>query len=229
MRTRAKDKLHRRAPRLNHLLVLKLVAASARCTQAEIARRLQLSVAMVNNYMKELCAAGLLEYRRKSARVVSYHLTAAGDVELQRMSHEWIHEMVRLFAQAKETLRDAILAHAPGKLQRVVLFGSGDLAELVFHALESNEVRVIGVCDSDPERIGLDWCGREVLNPSQIRYMAPDAVIIVDPQHAAEVAHSLRHLVERGTRLIRLDAGHEPAAPTHAPAEGLLTGTGEPL
>ena len=40
----------------------------------------------------------------------------------------------------------------------------------------------------NPERIGRDWCGREVLNPSQIRYMAPDAVIIVDPERADEVA-----------------------------------------
>ena len=46
--------LYLQSPKLNQLNILKQVAADAHITQAELAACCSLSVAMVNNYMKEL-------------------------------------------------------------------------------------------------------------------------------------------------------------------------------
>jgi len=207
MRNKVFDALFIRAPRLNQFNILNQLATNPRLTQAELARRCNLSVAMVNNYMKELCSTGLLEYHRRSSKSISYHLTPSGKELLEAIQGELIEEMVGLFADAKERIRDRILGSAPGKMQRVILFGSGPLAELTFHALELANVTVMGICDDDPALIGRDWCGRQVINPSQIRYMAPDAVVIAYHKRSEEICSSLTPLCERGIRLIRLD-GH---------------------
>lgn len=210
MRTKTPDTFFIRAPRLNQLNILQQLASDSHLTQAELGRLCNLSVAMVNNYMKELCALGLLEYHRKSSKSVSYHLTSSGESYIDSHRQELIQEMVELFADAKARIRELVIGPCSGGLRRVVLFGSGHLAELTFHALDSAGFSVIGVCADDPVLLGREWCGREVMNPTQIRYMAPDAVIIADLGRTDEICRGLSYLTERGIRLIRLDGATAP-------------------
>lgn len=198
------EMLHIASPRLNELKLLSCIAANPHVTQAELSRRCGLSVAMVNNYMKVLSDSGLLEYHRRSSKSVSYHLTPAGTVQMGAIGQELLEEMVKLFGKAKERVLSLMLSQL-GSARRVVLYGTGDLAVIVFHALESREIRVVGVCEDDPAKIGLDWCGREISNPAQIRYLAPDAVVLCDRERTEEVYRSLRYLQDRGIGLIRLD------------------------
>ncbi len=207
MRTKGSNTLFIAAPKLNQLNLLKELAADPHLKQAELARRCDLSVSMVNNYMKELCALGWLEYHRKTTKTVSYHITPAGEGQLRSVQHELIHEMVDLFARAKERIVALVLERTREKPRRVVLCGSGDLAEITFHALESAGIAVVGVCNDDPAKLGSDWLGREMLNPLQIRFMDPNAVILAlegDPTPGG-MESTLRYLEERGIDLVRLD------------------------
>ena len=207
MQTKTPEPLYFPAPRLNQFYILSEVAANPHVTQAELARSCGLSVAMVNNYMKDLSGTGLLEYRRKSSKSVSYHVTAAGEEYIAAIEHELVHELTGLFGQAKERVRNLIACQAGGELRRIVLYGTGPLAEVVFHALESDEVNIVGVCDDDPAAIGRDWCGMEVLHPSRIRMLMPDHVLVttsgLDGVHG-----SLRVLQDQGIPVLRLDGHH---------------------
>ncbi len=205
MRTKSPDTFFICAPKLNQLNILQQLAADSHLTQADLARRCNLSVAMVNNYIKELSTLGLLQYQRVTSKSVSYPLTSFGETRLEKMRQEIIVEMVELFADLESRLLDLILGQASGTVNRVVLFGSGRLAELVLHALESASVKVIGVCADDPLLVGSEWCGRHVQNPSQINYMAPDAVVIAETARTEEICHGLKYLADRGVKLIRLD------------------------
>jgi predicted transcriptional regulator len=206
MRNKTQDKLHIASPRLNEMNLLHCMASDPDITQAGLAKRCGLSVAMVNNYMKDLCTAGLLIYHRKSSKNISYHLTAAGLTRVEAIGQELLQEMLEFFAMAKDRIRSLVLSQLPPGPLRVVLYGLDDLAVIAFHALDSSEIRMVGVCDDDPERIGREWCGREVSNPSQIRYMAPDAVVICNRMRTEEIYRGLRYLQDRGIRLVRLDA-----------------------
>ena len=205
MQTKDSQGLYLQSPKLNQLNILREVGANAHVTQAELASRCSLSVAMVNNYMKDLCNSDLIEYNRKSVKSVTYHLTPSGIQCLETLQSEQIGEMVRMFAYAKERIIKRIMEMAGSALQRVVLYGSGNLAQLAFHALELSGIRVLGVCDDDPSVLGRDFCGREVVNPSQIRFMAPDAVIITDSLKTDEILRNLHSFSDRGIELIYLD------------------------
>jgi predicted transcriptional regulator len=205
MQIKELQSLYLQSPKLNQLNILREVANNAHITQAELASHCSLSVAMVNNYMKELCAGNMLEYHRKSTKSVTYHLTPFGARHLENLQLELINEMVDMFVAAKEQIRERIVSQAHTDLQRVVLYGSGHLAQLAFHALELAGVSILGVCDDNPETIGSDFCGREVLSPTQIRFISPDAVIIADSLRAQEICQSLSCLSDRGITLIRLD------------------------
>jgi len=197
--------LYLQSPKLNHLNILREVANNAHITQAELAGHCSLSVAMVNNYMKELCAGSMLEYHRKTTKSVTYHLTPFGARYLESLQLELIKEMVDMFVAAKEHIRARIVSQAQTTLQRVVLYGSGHLAQLAFHALELAGASILGVCDDNPAIIGSEFCGREVLSPTQIRFIAPDAVVVADALRTQEICQNLSSLSDKGITLIRLD------------------------
>jgi predicted transcriptional regulator len=205
MHVKGLQSLFLQSPKLNQLNILKEIAADSHITQAELATRCSLSVAMVNNYMKELCASGLMEYHRKSTKSVTYHLTPSGTQNLQALQSDLINEMVAMFVAAKEQIRTRIMRQAQAGIERVVLFGSGHLAQLVFHALEVTGLNILGICDDNIEVIGSEFCGREILSASQIRFLAPDAVIVADSVRTEEICSSLISLSERGVVVIRLD------------------------
>lgn len=208
MQTKDLQSLYLQSPKLNQLNILREITANSRITQAELAKRCSLSVAMVNNYMKDLCGSGWLEYHRRTIKSVTYHLTASGTEHLQSLQAELTDEMVTMFVAAKEQIRIQIVNQARGALQRVILFGSGPLAQLAFHALELAGATIVGICDDNIETIGSDFCGREILSSSQIRFLAPDTVVVANSQRTEEICRNLSHLTSRGINLIRLD-GHE--------------------
>jgi DNA-binding MarR family transcriptional regulator len=205
MRAKTSNNLYIPAPKLNQLRILNEIATDQEITQAELARRCALSVAMVNNYMKELCDLGLLEYRRKNSKTVSYFVTEAGKSAAGIIQKELLNELVTLISQAKDQVQKIIKSQAHRELHRVILYGTGILAEIAFHALESAKIHVIGVCGDDPSEVGQEWCGRQKISASQIRYLAPDAVIIALLLRSDDAYLSLTQLCQYGIDLIRLD------------------------
>jgi len=183
------------------------VAADAHITQAELANRCSLSVAMVNNYMKAFCNEGFIEYKRKSVKQVSYHLTPSGTLQMEMLQTELIDEMVGMYINAKEQILTRIVNQSDSALQQAFVYGSGHLAQLAFHALEMSDIRVLGICDDDPKMIGRDLCGREVVYPSQIKFTGSGAVIIADTLKTEEILRNLNFLSNQGIKLIRLDKG----------------------
>jgi predicted transcriptional regulator len=206
--------LYLQSPQLNQLNILREVAANARITQAELARQCSLSVAMVNNYMKELCSSGYLEYHRRTIKSITYHLTPEGKQHLETLQGKLVKEMVGMFIAAKEQIRERIASQTRSSLQRVVLFGHGHLAQLAFHALELAGTNIMGICDDNQEVQGHDFCGREVISPSQIRFMAPDAVVVADALRAEEICQSLEFIIGQGIEIIRLDFPEQHPAKT---------------
>ena len=233
MRTKEISALYLPAPRLNQLNILKEIGSDSDITQAELARRCSLSVAMVNNYMKELCAKGFLEYHRKSSKSISYHLTVTGKQSADIMQQSLLEEHTRLFKDAMAQIRDAILRFCSRDIERIALYGCGDLAELALLALESAKLKVIGVFDDHPARIGSEWCGLLILDASQLRFMEPDAVVIAKCERTEEPASDLSVLCGGNARIINLNmcssymgSGNESSAIQNSLPNGMcLQGT----
>ena len=123
--------LYLQSPKLNQLNLLREVSGNARITQAELANRCSLSVAMVNNYMKDLCNNDFLEYNRKSIKSVTYHLTSSGEQYLESLQTELIGELVQMFANAKEQIRESIMGKAKSSPESADALAAQVAADLV--------------------------------------------------------------------------------------------------
>lgn len=209
MRNKEVDTLYIASPRLNQLNIAKELAADPYLTQSELARRCRLSVSMVNNYLKELCSIGWLEYHRRSSKDISYHLTAQGLQELDDVQHELIHEMVDLFATAKDRIMAAILRGTGRKPRCVAVCGGGNLAQLACDALQSS--------------------GIEVVLPFHDAGITPDVLVMAleFPWALNDVQRVLDYADEHGIEIVRLN-GHVTHAPREAAAEHSEAVVGQP-
>ncbi len=226
MRAKEQDSFFIRAPRMNKYQILKELGADSRLTQAELARRCGLSVAMVNNYIKELAALGFLEYRRRNSKSVTYHLTGSGEQKVESLETGLIHEMADRLDEAKQRVADALLTQVQGRFRKVVLAGTGALGKLVFHALESAGISVIGVCDAEGPRQGRTWCGRKVYEPSEVARAGPDAVVIADAGLPKKILSILQNLPAAGIAVVDLGARPMKAVFPDSPDESCPHGPG---
>ena len=204
MSPKVPDTFYIAAPKLNEYNILSLVSGSSRVTQAELARRCNLSVAMVNNYMKSLCSRGLLEYHRRTSKSVTYHLTALGRDWLAATELELVSEAVELFDQIKDRIRETIRRQAPGAFRRVVIYGTGTLAELTFHALLPLHPEMLSFCDDEAVQSARELCGQPVLVYGQIEEVKPDVVVITGGVRAGDTNGTWTFLADQGIRVVRL-------------------------
>jgi hypothetical protein len=119
-------------------------------------------------------------------------MTPGGLQHLDEVQHELIHEMVDLFAVAKENILAAILKDAGPKPRRVAVCGSGHLAQLVRDTLQSSGIDVSAGYEDDA-----------------VMQDVPDALVVAleFPWALDNLEHLLEHAGQRGIRIVRLN-GH---------------------
>jgi DNA-binding MarR family transcriptional regulator len=192
------------SPKMNQHELLKHISGNPHITQAELARRCGLSVAMVNNYMKELEQAGMLEFERRSMKDVSYYLTADGQMQYEVVEKELICHLASEYDRIKHRVCDYIISQSKGALHRVVLLGHGSMTGLVQHALESAHIEVLGCCQNGETHPTEKSHGMWAIEPYELDFLAPDAIIVVDPPNESKILNTLPQMLASNTEIITL-------------------------
>lgn len=158
-------------------------------SQRLLASELGIALGLVNAYLKRCIKKGLVKVRSAPARRYAYYLTPQGFAEKSRLTVDYLSYSLSFFRQAKTDCSDLFKAASARGVERVLLVGQTDLAEIASLCAMEHGVTIAGVVQNDaakPEFIGLpvfeDFDG--VSN-------AFDAVLITDvltPQRTYEAA-----------------------------------------
>ena len=99
-------------------------------SQRHLASELGIALGLANAYLKRCMKKGLVKVRHAPARRYAYYLTPQGFAEKSRLTVEYLSYSFGFFRQAKTDCSDLFrLAKARG-VQRVLLVGQSDLAEI---------------------------------------------------------------------------------------------------
>lgn len=188
------------------LTILLTLNHSPRISQHKIAQETKLSSAMVNSYIRELVANGLIKISNRNNRDCNYQLTIAGKKELTRLLMEYSAEIVQFYAQTKNELsaRVAMLLNG-GEETRIVLYGASETCELVLRAMENfPQATVAGIVDSLPEKHNTLFHGFTIRKPKDIAALKPDWVLITSYAKQDEIYKATKHLEKKGILIHRL-------------------------
>lgn len=158
-------------------------------SQRLLASELGIALGLVNAYLKRCIKKGLVKVRTAPARRYAYYLTPQGFAEKSRLTVDYLSYSLSFFRQAKTDCVDLFKAATARGVEKILLVGQTDLAEIASLCAIEHGVTIAGVVQkgaAKPEFIGLP-----VFEDFDAVSNAFDAVLITDvltPQRTYEAA-----------------------------------------
>ncbi len=116
-------------------------------SQRDLARKLNISLGLVNSFIKRLARKGYLKITTIPRNRVKYILTPKGFAEKSRLTYEFIQYSFRFYKEALRKFEDLLNGFKKRGVKKVIFYGANDLAEIAFISLKSTDIALIGVVD----------------------------------------------------------------------------------
>lgn len=129
--------------------VLTAVDSNAAVTQRALAHDLGIALGLANTYIKRCVKKGLIKISDAPAKRYAYYLTPQGFAEKTRLTAEFLTQSFRLFRIARQQFGELLSAGSARGQDRVVVVGSGDLADIIVMCAGETKVNVVNVVDAN--------------------------------------------------------------------------------
>ncbi len=120
-------------------------------SQRELSSRLNLSLGLVNTFIKRLVNKGYFKVKTMPRNRVKYFLTPKGLARKSRLTVEYLQYSVNFYREVKNLLVKKFKAMEDDQLSSVLFFGAGEVAELAYLYLQMTNIRLAGIIDDSPK------------------------------------------------------------------------------
>lgn len=177
--------------------ILDEVSKNGEVTQRSLSRSLGVALGLTNLYVKRLGKKGLIKIVNLKANRLRYELTPSGIAQKTAMAFQYVQDSYVFYREARKSLTKTFDGMKAAGARSVVIYGTGDLAEIALLSLQEAQLEVSGVVSA--HHAGQALCGRPVRSPEAISSMVYDRVVVVD-RNRDEAVKVLRELgVDRAT------------------------------
>jgi len=145
-------------------------------TQRKLAGDLGIALGLANAYLRRCVRKGLVKVSQVPLNRYAYYLTPQGFAEKSRLTAEYLAYSFDFFRRARRDCSEVLRECAAHEWRRVVLYGSGELAEIA--ALSAGDSGVEIVCVIDKAATGRRCAGLAIVDDlaAARRYAAPNAI-----------------------------------------------------
>ena len=161
-------------------------------TQPALAKRLSISVGMVNALLKRAARKGLVKAKAAPYKRWAYYLTPEGFQEKSRLVARYLDTSLAFFRMARREYRLLFASGQRMGFRRFVLVGRGEVAEIALLAALEADAELVGILDREVNASRLH--GQPVLR-SLDEAEAWDALVITESRHPQEAFERLRGTV----------------------------------
>jgi DNA-binding MarR family transcriptional regulator len=168
--------------------ILDSVERDSSVTQRRLAGDLGIALGLTNAYLKRAARRGLIKVRQVPARRYAYYLTPKGFAEKTRLAAEYFASSLEFYRTARQACAALLADAAAAGRRRIVLVGSGDLAEVMVISAADAEVSILGIID--PGCPGTRCAGFSVLGGPELLadHPAPQAIVLSMPDPTGRLA-----------------------------------------
>lgn len=144
------------------LAMLSSVENNSMITQRSLAQELDIALGLANSYLKRCVKKGLIKISAVPPRRYAYYLTPHGFAEKSALTAKYLRSSFGFFRIARVQCSELIQYCATSNRTRIVLAGSGELAEIAL--LSSREWPAVSVeAVIDPARAGQNLLGHPIV------------------------------------------------------------------
>lgn len=170
------------------LLLLTELERDGAVTQRSLATKLGVALGLTNLYVKRLARKGYIKITTIPSHRVRYLLTPQGFAEKSRLTYLYMQYSLVYYRDMRSRLRDT-LTHAVGDgVKRVVIYGTGELAEMAYLSLREMSMILVGFVDDEQQGSFLSY---PVWRPETLVEWEFDAVLLADLDQTARHKENL--------------------------------------
>ncbi len=168
-------------------------------SQRELSRRLNISLGLVNTFLKRLVNKGYFKVKTMPRNRVKYFLTPEGLARKSRLTVEYLRFSMNFYKDVKKLLLRKYEDMERRNVRRVLFYGAGEVAELAYLYLQLTGLDLVGVVDEDRE--GESFFGLTVGDPGRLDRNDWDMVLLTRLDRTEE---DMESLIGRNVKLDRI-------------------------
>jgi DNA-binding MarR family transcriptional regulator len=162
-------------------------------TQRELSRRLNLSLGLVNTFLKRLVSKGYFKVKTMPRNRVKYFLTPEGLARKSKLTVQYLQYSVNFYRDIKKLLINKYKEMEKNRVNSVLFYGAGEVAELAYLYLQLTNIRLAGVIDD--KMSGSNFFGLTIAGPDHINQIEWDMVLLTRLEDTEE---DIMDLLEKG-------------------------------
>ena len=145
-------------------------------TQRQLAKKLGIALGLTNLYIKRLAKKGYIRIINIKRSRLKYLLTPRGIAEKARLTYQFMEYSLGYYIKLRETFRERLVPVSQSDQRRVLLYGSGEIAEIAALVLWELDLTLEYVVDDD--KSGTSFLGHKVCAVADIPEMSFDWVVL---------------------------------------------------
>ena len=161
---------------LRTLKILKEFDANDSPSQRYLSKKLDISLGLVNSFLKRLAKKGYFKITTIPKNRVKYILTPKGALEKSRLTYEYIQHSFKYYRDTRYKMKHQFKSLENEGNKKIVFYGVGDLAEIAYVSLLETSMNLMAVVD--PQKAGNNFLGKKVQDIDSLGNLSFDKILI---------------------------------------------------
>jgi predicted transcriptional regulator len=184
-------------PLYKEYAILEFLSKDSNITQRAIAKQLDSSLSMVNQYLEEYEKNELLIKEYKSTKYIEYKLTRKGHLRLKELNIKYLESIRKIYLSAKGDVLRFLYQLVKNGYRNILLYGAGEVAELTLQVLSEEKtlpIYVKAIVDDDESKQNTKILGISVISSLHIKEYDVDGIFISSYGHSKTIKKKLLNM-----------------------------------
>jgi DNA-binding MarR family transcriptional regulator len=159
-------------------------------SQRQLARQLDISLGLVNSFIKRLALKGYFKVTHIPKNRVRYILTPKGAAEKSRLTYEYIKLSYAFFKDARKKMQKLLKELELQGVKRIIFFGATELAEIAYLSLHDTNIELAAILDD--HKVGKKFFNHTVQAADVLESALFDNILLTTSEFADLIINRLK-------------------------------------
>lgn len=164
-------------------------------SQRELSKSLNMSLGLVNTFLKRLVNKGYFKVTTMPRNRVKYFLTPEGLARKSKLTAEFLRYSINFYRDIKSLILNKFSEMEKKKVRFILFCGAGEVAELAYLYLQLSSLKLVGIVDERQQ--GRSFFGFLVSSLERLQENDWDMILLTRLDDTERTIHTL---LERGVR-----------------------------
>lgn len=204
------------------LQVLTEISSEASITQRRLAQKQGMALGLTNLLIRRLVRKGYIKIVNLQRNRIRYLVTPTGLMEKARLTYEYIEYSLYFYRQIREFLMRILTMIPPSAGKRVVLCGTGEVAEISFLLLQQNGFNIVAIVEPEADGRAL-FLGQSVKGLAELPALSFDWALVTSLKDRDQMKQDLHQQGVPDAKIIAIPDEGAPTFRTTAGSQPLKT------